>query len=234
MQFFTLLSAIFISAACLHAGDAAKEDPDLPQPLDFSFADELVTRSPFTRAVNLQESLQLTGIAYVDGHPVATVLNQETKQRLVVSEEPNALGWRLMTASTGADLHQTRIELQVGEEIVAMHYQGQTLASGNASMGGAKTQLAGSGKKDGDKFRASAFLGDQGKAMYASLSPEARDKFKDLLKSRIEKHPELTPAQTADYAQKAFAKIKSADQSASGGGSSKIKTSKPPKNKQGA
>jgi len=53
-----------------------------------------------------------------------------------------------------------------------------------------------------------------------------------LLKSRIEKHPELTPAQTSDYAQKAFAKIKSADQSTSG--SKSPKTAKSPKNKQGA
>ncbi|MFN0080826.1 MAG: hypothetical protein ACKVY0_30530 [Prosthecobacter sp.] len=230
MKFLVRVSAILLSVSCLQAGDVTGVDPDLPQPLDFSFADDLVTHSPFTRAVNLQESLQLTGIAYVDGHPIATVLNKETKQRFVVSEEPNAQGWRLMTASAGADLYQTHIEMRVGEEIVAMHYQGQQLSPGSSGKDGSKARMAGSSKKDGDKVKPSSFLGEQGREMYDSLSPEARDKFKDLMKSRQEKHPELTPEQTSDYAQKVFAKLKASDPSSAGGG----KTPKPPKKKQGA
>lgn len=221
---------MLLFTSCLQALAAPLDDPDLPQPLDFSFADDLLTHSPFTRAVNLQESLQLTGIAYVDGRPVATVLNKETKQRFVVSEEPNALGWRLMTANTGADLHLTQVEMEVGEEIIAMRYQGQQLypgGGGNVS----KSQLAGFGKKDGEKIKTSSFLGDQGKEMYSSLSSEARDTFKDLMKSRLEQHPELTPEQNSDYARKIFAKIKSGDQP---GSSTNIKPAKPPKKKQGA
>ncbi len=227
MKFLVCVSAILLFSFCLKAEDVPAGDPDLPQPLDFSFADELVMHSPFTRAVNLQESLQLTGIAYVDGHPIATVLNKDTKQRFVVSEEPNAQGWRLMTASAGAELYQTHIEMQVGEEIVAMHYQGQQLSPG----GGGKTQMAGASKKDGDKVKASSYLGEQGRELYASLSPAARDKFKELMKSRQEKHPELTPEQNLDYAQKVYAKLKADDPSSSAGSG---KTPKPPKKKQGA
>lgn len=230
MKFLARVSATLLFTASLLADDVAQEDPDLPQPVDFSFADGLVTQSPFTRAVNLQESLQLTGIAYVDGHPVATVLNTETNQRFVVSEEPNILGWRLMTANAGVDLHETRIEMKVGDEIIAMHYQGQQI-SPVGGVNESKSRLASSGKKDSDRIRTSSFLGEQGKEMYSSLSPEARDKFKEMIRARVEKHPELTPEQNSDYARKEFAKIKAADQPSAGGG---IKTPKPSKKKQGA
>ncbi|MCB1278894.1 hypothetical protein [Prosthecobacter sp.] len=225
MKFSVCFSAILLSASCLQAGD-----PDLPEPIDFSFADELLTRSPFTRTVNLQASLQLTGVAYVDGRPVATVLNTETKQRFVVSEEPNALGWRLVTASAGADLHLTQVEMQVGDEVIAMHYQGQQISPAG-SVNGSKSMFAGSGKKDGGKIKTSSFLGEHGKEMYSSLSPEARDKFKELIRDRVEKHPELTPEQNADYARKVFARIKATDQPAAGG---VVKTPKTSKKKQGA
>ena len=227
MNFLVRVSAILLFTFYLQADDAPLADPDLPQPLDFSFADELVTHSPFTRAVNLQESLQLTGIAYVDGHPMATVLNKETKQRYVVSEDANAQGWRLVTASPGAELYQTYIEMQVGEEIVAMHYQGQQLSPG----GNGKAELAVTNKKNGDKVKPSSFLSEQDRDLYGTLSPEARDKFKDIMKSRLEKHPELTPDQTSDYAQKVFAKLNAADSSSTSGS---VKTPKPSKKRQGA
>jgi len=40
------------------------------------------------------------------------------------------------------------------------------------------------------KIRPSSYLGENGRSLYASLSPEARDKFTDLLKARLTKHPE--------------------------------------------
>jgi hypothetical protein len=85
----------------------------------------------------------------------------------------------------------------------------------NAASGGkgsSKSQLAGSGSgKDGTKFRTSSLLGENGRELYASLSPGARDKFRDLVRARMEKHPELTQEQNSDYAQKVFAKIKASD-----------------------
>ena len=53
-------------ATVLHASD-----PDLPKPLDATVAQGLITNPPFTRALNLSDSLQLTGVASVGGKPVA-------------------------------------------------------------------------------------------------------------------------------------------------------------------
>ncbi|MCA1963368.1 MAG: hypothetical protein LDL31_05425, partial [Prosthecobacter sp.] len=55
-------------------------DPDLPQPFDPAAVATIATSSPFTRMVNMSENLVLTGIAYIDGKPVATVFNKETKE----------------------------------------------------------------------------------------------------------------------------------------------------------
>lgn len=231
-----------VSALCLRAQDAlppaaspplppspAAIDPDLPQPIDFSYADDLVMQSPFTRIVSFDQTYQLTGVAYIDGHPVATVLNKETKKSFVVSEKPNAQGWSLLAASAGADLHQTQVEMMIGGDMIAMHYGGQQLSPGSAGPDGTRSRMAGgnSGKKDGGKIRASAFLGEDGKKLYVSLSPEARDKFKDLVQARVEKRPDLTAEQQAAYAQKVFAKIKAGDQPSA-------KRPKTPKKKQGA
>ena len=69
-------------------------DPDVPQPLNTVAAQELLANSPFTRTLNLSDSLVLTGIAYVDGRAVATLVNRSTRETFLVSDEPNAQGWR--------------------------------------------------------------------------------------------------------------------------------------------
>lgn len=233
MKFLPRLSALLLSVSCLHADDAAVPDPDLPQPLDFGFAEDLLTHSPFTRSVNLETTLQLTGIAYVNGRPVATVLNKQTKESVLVFEEPNAQGWQILAASAGTDPSNSQIEMKVGPETITMQYHGQEMSKEGGGKSSSKTRLAGAGgTKDGDKIRPSSLLGNAGREMYASLSSDARDKFRDLMKSRLEKHPELTPEQNADYAKKVFAKLKASDESSTS--AKPPKTGKPPKKKQGS
>ncbi len=226
MKFFLHLSALLLSAVCLNADDAAMPDPDLPQPLDFGFAEDLLAHSPFTRSVNLETTLQLTGIAYVNGRPVATVLNKQTKERVLVFEEPNAQGWQILAASAGTDPSNSQIEMKVGPETITMHYHGQEMTTAKKSP---KSKLAGG---DGGKMRPSSLLGNAGREMYADLSSSARDKFRDLMKSRLEKHPELTPEQNADYARKVYAKLKASDSSSTS--AKPPKSTKPPKKKQGS
>lgn len=227
MSFLARASALLLSWSCLHADDVPAVDPDLPQPVDFSFAEELLVRSPFTRIVNLEETYQLTGVAYVDGRPVATVFNTQTKQRLVVTEEPSPSGLRLVAANADGDLHATQVELQIGDETVAVHYQDRQI-SPSGGVNGSSSRIATSGKKSGDstKFRTSSLLGENGRELYSSLSPEARDKFREIVRSRMEKHPEMTAEQTSSYAQKIFAKIKASESRAA-------KPTKPSKIKQG-
>lgn len=219
------LLLLFVSCFQVCADTNGEADPDLPQPLDPAFAETVVMQSPFTRSVNLEESLQLTGVAYVEGRPVATVLNRATKESFLVSEEPNAQAWRLTGLLAGADLSNTQIEMMVGPEVITMHYGGQQLSPGTDKKGNPMSRLAKNGPgKDGEKFKASVFLGERGKELYSSLSAEGRNKFRDLVKSHMEKRPELTAAQNEAFAKKVFAKIKETDQ-----GPNNSKAPKPPK-----
>lgn len=230
------ISALLFSTCCLQASDVPEIDPDLPQPFDYRALQSVLTQSPFTRTVSFDQTYQLTGMAYVDGRPVATLLNRETKQRFVITDQPNEQGWQLLSASDETDPNHGQVEIQVGSETISLHLNGMLPPPGTEGKGGKKVLLPGSDKKhDGEKVRPSNYLGERGKELYASLSPEARDKFKDLLKSRLAKNPELTNEQTSSYAQKVFAKLKSTDQPSAASPSLKTaKTGKPAKRKQGA
>lgn len=229
----TAMLALCLTCRLLYASEnMPPADPDLPQPLDAGFASSLVSQSPFTRSVNLEQTLQLTGVAYINGRPVATVLNKQTKERILLTEEANAQGWRLLAVEAGTDPTLTQVQVRIGPETLTMHYHG--LQPTDAGKGEDKPQIAGRGsRKDGDKPRPSDLLGANGRELYASLSRDARDKFKDALKARLEKNPELTREQTSEYAQKLYGKLKAADQGETGT-ARPPKTSKPPKKKQGA
>ncbi len=225
-----ILSALFLSASCLQANEEPVIDSDLPQPLDLGFANALVTQSPFSRSVNLEEQLQLTSIAYVAGRPVATVLNKATKESVLVFEEPNALGWHLTGAVAGTDLSNTQVEMMVGPELITMHYGGQQTSPAN-DKGERKMSRLAAGGQSSKKESMSALLGEGGKQLYSSLSSEARHKFRDTMESVKEKKPDLTPSQSAAIAQKVFARIKEGD---SGSNSKSPKPAKIAKKKQGA
>lgn len=225
--------ALYLTCLPLHAGDNMPPvDADLPQPLDAGFVTSMLSHSPFTRSVNLEQTLQLTGVAYINGRPVATVLNKQTKERILLTEEANAQGWRLLTVEAGADPTLTQVQVMIGPETLTMHYHG--LQPADAGKGDGRTSIAGrSSKKESAKPRPSDLLGEHGRELYASLSRDARDKFKDALKAKLEKNPELTREQTSEYAQKLYGKLKAADQGETSA-ARPPKTSKPPKKKQGA
>lgn len=206
-------------ASSLHAQDVAEADPDLPQPLDAAAMEDLFTHSPFTRMVNLEETLQLTGVAYIEGHPVATFLNTSNGEHITVSDQPNAQGWRLTGALPGTDLRETEVQIEIGTETIIARYGSVQLQPGASKKGQPTSRLADgatgnstrAGGKTGSHMKTSSFLGQDGKALYAALSPEARSKLKDLVHNFTEKHPEMSVEQSSAYAQKVYAKIKASD-----------------------
>ena len=136
--------------------------------------------------------------------------------------------------SPSTELRDSEVTLQVGTEEVIMHYGDAQLTPGAAKKGVPTAHIADSGpdskSKSGgeERIKTSSYLGEGGKALYSSLSSEARSKFKDLLRSRIEKQPDLTTEQRSAYAQKIFASIKASDEKT--GGDSGGKTKKSSKN----
>ena len=86
---------------------AGRDPGGLPAPVTGDHFRALIENSPFTRSLDLSESLVLTGIAVVGGRPVATLLDTEAGRSLSVSEIPNARGWKMVEVEREEDLEST-------------------------------------------------------------------------------------------------------------------------------
>ncbi|MEZ0276184.1 MAG: hypothetical protein ACAH88_14850 [Roseimicrobium sp.] len=216
------------AAAQMPASPMPNVDEDLPQPINEQDTAELLMHSPFTRNLNLEDSLQLTGVAYVNGKPVATVYNRETKQSFIVSDEPNNHGWTLKDVSPSTNLRGTHVTMMIGPEEISLGYGDEQLTPGSAKKGVPTVNVARTDVPSGPssmarnehvsssgKIRTSSYLGEKGREMYAALSDQARDKFKETVRNRFEEKPDMTEEQRSAYAQKVYNSIKQSDAKAS-------------------
>lgn len=191
-------------------------DPDLPQPLDVSALQPLLANPPFNRVVDFADSLLLTGVATVGGKPMATLMDKETKKNYVVSEEPNAQGWKLVGATESSELRYTQIKLMVGPEIVTLRYSESQLNPSRVGTGGVKyptKEEAIRKDQDGKEYvRGSAYLSQADQDYYhKTMSREAHDKFRDVIRNNRDKMFQMTDEQRASFSKKVFDNIAAGD-----------------------
>lgn len=233
-QFITpIVCACALGAAGrLRADDMspAGTDPDLPQSFDASTLSALAEQSPFNRIVSLEDTFLLTGVAYFEGKPFATVMNKDTKQRFVVGQEPNALGWHLAEASPSSDPRDTEVRLVLGSEEVALHYtdvlKTPSKKSSSSSSSGSRHRevtpvdihkLSESDylrkDKDGKTYiRGSIYLPTEDRdKYYNSMTSAARDRFRQIVEDGRDKMKAYSPDQRAAFAKKAFDKAEAED-----------------------
>ncbi|MEM7014779.1 MAG: hypothetical protein AAF585_25245 [Verrucomicrobiota bacterium] len=86
--------------------------------------ENIAESSPFTRPLNIAESLTLAGLANIDGRPVATLIDEKTKEVHVITDEPNVHGWRIVEVSRGGGLERLTATISVsGSEITTLRFQ---------------------------------------------------------------------------------------------------------------
>jgi len=192
--YLVLLTSAVLVSPWAHAGDASPAaaapapapDLDLPQPFDPSAAESLLANPPFTRQLDWSQSLQLTGVAYIQGKPVATIFDRTAKKNYVVSGEPNAQGWKLQDASAARQMNRTEVKILVGGEVVTVRYGDQQLAPEANSKNRLRRD---SGPEtittpDGQTFvRSSHYMSDDQREKYYSLPREARDKWREIMRT---------------------------------------------------
>jgi hypothetical protein len=188
--------------------EAAPPELHLPKPLDLSFAQSLLANPPFTRSINPSDSLQLTGLAYIDGRPIVTIKDTVANKTHLVSEEPNELGWQLVETIPGARLDLADVRLMIDSEIIAVHYS-------NTQMAPAKkpgTQLArvptpeeftGRDAK-GPYVRAFAYLSDADRDKVRQAPREVRDKFLEAVHDQRDKLFKASHEQRAAFIKKTY------------------------------
>jgi hypothetical protein len=215
------LSTFALAAAlplCVWAADVKMPDPDLPQPLNLQNAQSILESSPFTRTLDLSDTLMLTGIAYVQGKPVATISNRVTKQSYLVSEEPNAQGWRLTEAQPSSEPRRTQVKLMVGPEVVTIHYADAQLAPTTSlskyapSHTPTKEEFTGHDEHGKEYVRGSVYLSDADRDRYhKELSKEAHNKFRDLIRDNRDKMFSMSTDERTTYAKKVFDEVSAED-----------------------
>ena len=167
-------------ATVLHASD-----PDLPKPLDATVAQGLITNPPFTRALNLSDSLQLTGVASVGGKPVATIKDRSTGKSYVVTDVPNERGWKLAEVTPATEIKRSEVRIYVGSELVSIRYKDAMPApvkpgSYMPSKIPTKEEYTGKDEK-GEYVRGMPYLTDDDRNRFREVPREIREKFLNVV-----------------------------------------------------
>ncbi len=169
------------------AAPALPADPDLPQPFDPNSLAAVVENSPFTRIVSISDSLVLTGMAYVDGKPVVTIFDRNAKQSIVVSEEPNLKGWKLVGAQPSEKIDRAQAKIAIGGETFSVRHTPLTKDDMRKDKGERREGGSGGPPSGGDdRFkRGNRGPSEEDRKKYESLSDKARDKFRDALREKF-------------------------------------------------
>jgi len=205
-------SLVLLPMAVLAVDPEPSSDPDLPQPFDPESLASVTTSSPFTRMVNMSDNLVLTSISYINGKPVATIFNKETKESFIVSNEPNFQGWVLNEALPAPDITRSRAVVTIGGEQVKVSYAAITAED---MKGGKKDK--GSGDRPspgGDSFRREGRgPSDEDRKKYESLSDKAKEKFRDMMRSKFsdEKFRNAPEEERRNLIRKEFERIEKED-----------------------
>lgn len=209
-----------ISVCPLPAQDSS-DDPGLPQPFDPTQLDTLIANPPFTRSVNPSDSLVLSGLAFINGKPVATLFDSLTKTSFVVSEQPNAKGWTLNEALATQDIRRAQAKISIGGEIVSIRYNKEALMPD-------KLKKERSGESRGPPPQGSQGGGEgyqrsgprpskEDMERYSSLSDKSREKLREEFTKNRERLMNATPEERSAFMRSTFERISKEDGGGGGG-----------------
>lgn len=138
-------SATFVSALTVTVAFAvvpvcgelwAGENAALPQAVTDEHFHAFLDRSPFTRSLNLSDTLVLTGMAQMDGKPVATILDTEVGLSVAVSDSPNDRGWKMIELARADDLEFAVASISVESgEVFRVRYDKERIKNTNQRLG---------------------------------------------------------------------------------------------------
>ena len=175
-----------VAAPAAPAAPTGPVDPDLPQPFDANSLSAIIQNSPFTRIVSISDSLVLTGMAYVNGKPVVTIFDKNEKQSLVVTEEPNLKGWKLMEALPTSNIERAQAKIAIGGETFSIRHSvldKNDLTKGKSDKGDRGPR---NDSSNGDRLnRGNRGPSEEDRKKYESLSDKAKEKFRDAMREKF-------------------------------------------------
>lgn len=187
-------------------------DPDLPRALSAGCFDELRKSSPFTRTLDWSTTLKLTGVAYVDGQPVATIYHTKTKKRYLLDSTPNEFGWRVAEVTPSSEIEAVQVQIIADSETITIGYSEAELTPGKSKLlpQGIPTRKEYIGRDaKGEFVRVWPYLSNADRAKYLSrsVSPQLRSKFTSTVHDQRDRLLKASHEERAAATQKAFNSI---------------------------
>jgi hypothetical protein len=196
------------------AGSSMGAD-DLPRAIGGADFREFMENSPFTRALNLSDSLILTGVARMDGKTVATLMNMETKETYVISDVPNPQGWKMVEITGKGDLETVTAKISVaGGEVVTVRFDENRIKPGEArpaSGTGSGSVRPGGGSSSGETDEERRKRYAEIREKMGKMSEDQKDKMRKIMEKRMQENPNMSREERGQVFREAMEK-------ASGGG----------------
>ncbi len=184
----------------LKPGNLSKpyNQPGMPLTITESDFKSLQSNSPFTRSLNLSDSLILTGIAKIGEETIATLVDKKTKESYVVSANANAQGWRMIeVAGDQSDLEKMTAKISVaGGEVISVRFDENQLkpGEGKPAAGSSSGERREEGRGDGRRGGPSTEFREK----MSQLTEEQRGKLFDKMRQIREANPDLTREQMGE------------------------------------
>ena len=166
---------------------------ELPRSIGQSDFRELMENSPFTRALNLSDSLILTGVARMEGKTMATLMNMETKETYVISDVPNPQGWKMVEITEAGDLETVTAKISVaGGEVVTVRFDENRLKPGEArpasGAGSSSVRPGGGGETDEERRKRYAEVREK----MSKMSEAQKDKMRKIMEKKMKENPNMS------------------------------------------
>ena len=192
-----------IALASAMAGNIRADENPVPLKAGQTEFQDLLGNSPFTRSLNLPNSIQLTGVARIDGKLVATLLDPQTSEAYSVSETPNELGWRLVEVSSGSELEDVTAKVIIGggEEILVRYSDRQLRPTENVKKTVRKDNIrvpteVDRRPKPTDEERRK--FGEYVKKKMAGMTEEQRRKVGEIMREKYKANPNMSDRQRGE------------------------------------
>ena len=208
--FLAIFTIFTLSGRQLHSAEAAAPAPvpaatTEPSPRIADEFKELLTNSPFTRALNLSDVLALTGVAEIDGKPVLTLLNRTTRESYLVSDEPNAQGWRLVEIYPAQELGRVEAKISAGPgQVVSVRFDEKQLKPEEnkpSKPAASQNRDRGGGGRDGGERR-----GPDPEMMkkYNALTQEQQQRFREIMREQFMKNRNMSSDERREVSRRAL------------------------------
>lgn len=181
---------------------------DLPKVLAAKDFSELMKNSPFTRSLDLSDSLILTGVAKVEGKAVATLMNKETKETYVISESPNAQGWKMVEISDEGGLEKVTAKIALsGGEVVTVRFDEAQLKPGEAKPAAGPGGDQKTDRKEGRRRHPGGGPPPEMIAKLRTLTDEQRGKLREYMIKEAQGNPDMTRDERRALLEKAMGRL---------------------------